>query len=402
MLFRSSDKKGDVCLVLDIGNASLAASLVHFKVGESPEFLYTVRLPLRISEHAHSEKLQATLFTQLTSILEQVGKRGFAHEYFKKNDKKIAKVLCVFASPWYVSKTKKVPISNTKPFVITKAFLDDVILKETELFQKELQAGAHGEEFKKGVVVVEKTIVDARINGYFLNNPVGQKTNECVVTLYLGLSSEEIVSRIQEELFTFFHTKHLDCIFHSFPLVAHKTLSLLFPGEKDYLICDISGEVTDITKVSAGVVGDTKSFPSGKFFLIRKLAAVLDVPLDVALSFLHLWKSRGVTADMDEKINQVISDVEHEWSIYLEDALSSLGEISTLPKKIFITIDTDVADVFLEFLKIQKTDATGVWRKNIVPLHLSEEVLKHFYVSKDHLTFDECIAIDSIFLGSFQ
>lgn len=402
MLFSSSDKKGDVCLVLDIGNASLAVSLVCFEKGQLPRALYTIRVPLRISAHTHADKLHVTLTKELSEALSYVKEKGFQHEFFAHRDKKIQKVLCVLASPWYVSKTKKIPISNPKPFVITEAFLNDVLHKETEIFTRELREGLHGEEFVEGVEVMEKVVIDATINGYSIQNPIGQKTRDALVTLYIGIGPQAVVTEIKDKLFGFFHTDHDDITFHSFPLVSFKALARMFPGEKNYILCDITGEVTDVSLVSGGVVVHTASFPSGKFFLVRKVAEAFGIPPDVAESFISVWQTGKLHTEKDAHMHQVISDVEREWNVYLEDVLVSFGETGALPQKVYLTADTDIAPIFVEFLKIQKTDATASWRKGVMPVHLKEDMLSHFYISPENLPFDECVAIDTIFLAIFH
>lgn len=402
MLFRSSRKKSDACLILDIGNASLAGSIVCFEEGVAPRALFTLRVPLSVSEHAHPEKLQATLLNQLHEVLNTIHLKGFEHSYFKDHEKKLVKVLCVCASPWYASKTKKVSITNQKPFFITKAFLEDVLTKESEAFSAELSSGTHGEEFKSGVVVMEKTIVDATINGYSIHDPVGQKTTSCDVTLYLGINSKTITSQIEEQILKFFEVDAHSIIWHSFPLVASTALRKIFPRETDYLLCDVTGEVTDITRIVDGVVSQNASFPSGKFFIVRKLMQAFNVPAEVALSFLHLFLSDVAAPEIGEKIQNILVDAEREWSIYLEDALLSFGPVSTLSQKVYVTSDTDVAPLFVQFLKTPHTDTTTAWRRNLTVVHLSEEVLSHFYISENHLTFDECMALDSIFLSTFH
>jgi len=401
-LFNRNKNSGDVCLVLDIGNASLAVSLVCFEKGQLPRALYTIRVPLRISAHAHADKLRVTLTKELSEALSYVKEKGFQHEFFARREKKIHKVLCVLASPWYVSKTKKIPISNPKPFVITEAFLNDVLHKETEIFTKELKEGLHGEEFVEGVEVMEKVILDAKINGYSIQNPIGQKTQDALITLYMGIGSHAVVTEIKDKLLAFFHTDHVDVAFHSFPLVSFKALTHMFPGEKDYILCDITGEVTDVSLVSGGVVVHTASFPSGKFFLVRKVAEAFDIPPDVAESFVSVWQTGKLHTEKDIHMHGVVNDVEREWNVYLEDVLVSFGEVGALPRKVYLTADTDTAPIFVEFLKIQKTDATASWRKGVMPVHLTEDMLGHFYISPKNLPFDECVALDTIFLSIFH
>jgi len=401
MLPRSSQHTEDVCLVLDIGNASLAVSLVLFVSGSLPEALYTLRLPLAITDHVNPEKLQVVLSSQLELALRSVVEVGLTHEYFSTHPKKITKALCVFASPWYASRTKHVSVTNNKSFFVTKDFLTDILSKEVSLFESELVAGIHGDEFTEGVVVMEKIIADVKINGYSIQDPIGHKTKAIETILYIGIGSKELVARIADQINKFFHVPGEDIIIHSFPLVAHTTLSKIYPLERHYILCDITGEVTDLTLVTDGIIRHSASFPVGKFSLIRKITQKMNVPREVAQSLLALWREHSSDAESAKNIEQIIADMEREWSVYFEEALSSLGKIGTLPQKVFFTADTDVAPLFIEFFNTPKTDMTSSWRKNLSVIHLSEDALKDFYTSRHSVLFDECIAIESIFLSLF-
>ncbi len=114
-----------------------------------------------------------------------------------------------------------------------------------------------------------------------------------------------------------------------------------------------------------------------------------------------MWQSGDADAQSAQHIEQSITDAEKEWAIYLEDALAAYGAIGVLPYKIFLTADNDVAPLFINFLKIEKTDTTAVWRKNISVVYISKDILTPFYTSAPTLTFDDCVAIDSIFLSRF-
>ncbi|MHB1316412.1 MAG: hypothetical protein ACYCZW_00965 [Minisyncoccota bacterium] len=402
MFFSSSQKKGDVCLVLDIGNASLAGSLVLYKKGSVPEALYTTRVPLSAGGHSHSEKLQSILLTQIKEVLSRIHTKGFDHVYFKDHDKNVVKVLCAYASPWYVSKTKKVEVLNPKTFLITKNFIDDVLEKEVSVFEEELLGGEHGDEFKSGVVVMEKTVVNIEVNGYPLDNPFNQKTNQFNMVLYLGIGSESVTSMVNSEILKFFPINKEDILQHSFPLITYSVLKKIFPKERNYIFFDITGEVTDVALIDNGVIRETASFPSGKFFIIRKIMREFDVPAEVAKSFLHLYVKDSASEEIVEKIQKVLIDVECEWSIYLENTLSSFGKISTLPTKVYMTADTDTEHIFIDLLKVSKTDMTVLWRKKLDIIPISNDTLKEFYISTKNINFDECLALDSIFLGMFQ
>ena len=65
------------------------------------------------------------------------------------------------------------------------------------------------------------------------------------------------------------------------------------------------------------------------------------------------------------KIEEIFADVEKEWSIYLENGLSDLSPQFILPGNVYLTCDSDVENIYTNFLKLSKTDETAMFRKNI-------------------------------------
>ena len=387
-------EKLDVCVLLDIGNATVTGSLIVCGKSQKPLALQTITIPLSISEHPHAEKLEYTVTTEIEKILTELSHVGFLHPYFAYNPKKIERVLCTFSSPWYTSKTKTISISNEKKFVVTQNFMSRVLDTEINLFKEELKKGTHGKEFSQGTTLLTSTIVDTKINGYSLQNPLGVTTKQLDVTIYIGIGLDSMVSTITGLIQKHFHTDTKHIIYHTLPLVAHASIHTIYKPNDSYILCNITGEVTDVTHISQGTIGETNTFPSGVFFIVRKIAHEYQVQPEIAQSYLHLYLSQKLDSRMVETIEKILNDVKQEWIVYFTDSLSAYA-LDNKPITIYITADPIIASLFIHFLT-QPQVISG----NIV--HISKDICAEFFTSAAHITFNECIALEAIFLSFIQ
>lgn len=403
MSFLSWNKKqSPVSLLLDIGNGSVGGALALMHTGSKPEILYSTRIPLSLDEKPSAEQLESALFQYLDVCLKNILTNGFTHEYFKNNEKHIDTVLCTLASPWFVSTTKDVHIQDKKIFTVSKAFIDSVVSHEAELYSQELHGGSEGELFMEELDVVEKSITHITINGYLIDNPIDQKTNSLTASIYFGVIPKKIREAIENNIVSILHIPKRSVLFHTFPLVSFSVLRDFFPKEQNYLLFDIAGETTDISLVLDGVLHKTVTFPSAKNFLLRHIASVCDVPIEVAKTYLKMYIEDRATEDLRTQVGKALYDIENEWNIYLADALENLSSKEVLPRKVFLTTDGDTASVFIRYIQVQTTDHTSSWRKGLSVVHIEPKLLSNFVILEPHVPCDEFVAIETIFLHKFQ
>ena len=397
-----SPSPSDICIILDIGTVCVSLILVRYTKNSLPEILYSINIPFSISDQQHTEKMQADVLAGCTLAIQHTITYGLSHAYFKKKSRTIEKVLCIFSSPWYASKTKTVSIQNNRPFLITPTFISHLIDVEIQTFEEELKNGMHGEEFTQDVVVLDASIINTKINGYVYDTPLNKKTTECDITLYLGIGSKTIVKKIHDCILDSFSISKQHILSHTFPLVSYSAIEKLFPHTHSYILCHITGEVTDITCVSHNLIGETHTFPSGTFFLVRKIAEAFSVPSEIALSYIHIYTSGKAHTYMNEKIKQVLIDIEREWSIYFENIFSLLQKQNFIPDTMYVVTDPVLAPFFLTFLKNERNDTTLTWRKSANILHISSEILKEYLIQNSQFKSEESAMLGTIFLSHFQ
>ena len=388
--------KEEVALLLDIGNGSITSSLVLFRQDALPEFLYCVQRPFTIPFKPEGARLVENMFVLLDSTLDATIKDGFKGKYWKNRRTGISKVLIAFSSPWFLSKTKHIQISKEKEFFITKSFLDDIAQKEKEMFIKELKE-ENSSVTNESSIVIEKSIVHTKINGYTLKKSIGRKTNKFDAFLCMSIVESRIVEKIKDIILKYTHVDLHNIYMHTFPLVSFTVIRDLKQIPDDFILMDITSEVTDLTLVQNNIISATSTMPSGKNFIVRQIAKTLGVSTEIAESTINLFIAQKLDEPMRLKVEAVLQDVEKEWSIYLENALLELSAEMNLPKSICITADSDIISLYSNFLNLAKTDATSAFRDGLNIIHINRENFVGLYKIDPIIKINDFILILAIF-----
>ncbi len=379
-MFFSVSQKNHFFLVLDVGNGTVACALAES--GVKPKILHNVRAPFDIFESPDPTRLVQDLPALIDEVLSKTIKDGLK----KAKIKKIETVLVTVSSPWFALKTKNLELSKDKPFIISEEFINDVLKKEEEIFKKEL-LGSGGGNF----TIIEKSIVHAKINGYTLDRMIGQRTKSLSSFLYLSVIEDRVKDILVSTILKHINMPRDKILIHTFPLVSFSTVRDIFPGNSNFVLMDVSADVTDLTLVIDDSISKSISFPSGRNFILRQIAKDLGSSMEVALSTLHLYNDEKINEDLRSKVDKVFFNVEKEWSIYFENAPMELSEKMLLPNLVYLTADNDVSGIYMQFLKLAKTDSTSNFRKNMNIVKVDSESLANYcdyapFVKKDEFT----------------
>ena len=397
MPFLSSFKseKEELSLLIDIGNGSIGGALVLF--GKTiPKIIYNTRLPFAVVNDLDSSRLSQGMETLLDQTLATIMKKGFAVAFGKNKPKKLSMVFVSFSSPWFESLTKDIHISEKKPFIISEKFLNSILSREEKIFHDELSKS--NEDAKNdNFVMIEKSIVHTKINGYIIDEIMGKKTPVFDLTLRLAVLPKNIIDKVNSAVLKHTHITGQKVRMNTFPLVSFTVLRDLFPNVSNFIIIDITSEITELTQVKEAIITGTISFPSGKNFIIRQIAKVFNVPTEVAESILHLYNINKTDSSTLRTMQEVLINVEKEWSIYFEDALAGLSPQMNLPSKVFLTADSNVAQIFIDFIKLSKADSTLNFRKIVDVVHVNGNLLSHLLQNNPANNPDEFIGLLTLF-----
>ncbi|TSC70752.1 MAG: Uncharacterized protein CEO12_128 [Parcubacteria group bacterium Gr01-1014_46] len=390
--FLSSNKE-EVAILIDIGNGTTTGALVVFEKDQKPRFIYIAKKFFATTEKLDAVKLEMEMNSLLEEMLSDLIKRGSEHKYWKSKDKEISRILISFSSPWFLSKTKNIHLDSEKEFVITDGFLDSIVQKEEFILKNELKNEDSGEPFE----IIEKSIVHSKINGYTLDSTLNKSTKSFDASLYMSVVSSVFINKIYNTLYKYTHIPQDRILINTFPLISFSVIRDLFTKESSFILLDVTGEVTDITLVKGDIITETVTIPSGRNFVIRQIAKTFNVSTEIAGSTLRLYLSKKLEDTMMSKMLDAIVSIEKEWSIYLENALTELSPEMNLPNSIYLTADTDVADLYIDFLNMPKNDTTNVFRKNVKINHINLEKTATFYQNDSGFLLDEFIVLIALF-----
>jgi hypothetical protein len=381
-----------VVILVDIGNGSTTGSIVVFSNNEKPRFIYTVKKFFLISEKVEGDKLEVEMLSLLEQMLQNLTKKGLEHRYWNGKRKKFDRILVSFSSPWFISKTKSLHLEKDKEFVITKEFLDDVMKQEVSLLKAELNKDS-AEVFE----VIERSIVHSKINGYTLDNAIGKNTKSFDASLYMSVVGDRFIHKILGCLSKYTHVSDENVIFNTFPLISFTVIRDHFTKDSNFMIMDVTGEVTDITLVRGDIITNTVTIPTGRNFIIRQIAKDFNISTEIAESTLRLYLSKKLTDETGGKMSEIMASVESEWAIYIENALTELAPDMNLPSKMFITADNDVSEMYMDFLSIPKTDTTNIFRRNLKLEQINLEKTSTFYTNDSGFILDEFVVMLALF-----
>lgn len=389
----------EINLILDVGNGSVAGALVLFKEGLAPKIIYSKRLPLSLEKKKETENLFGSVTRILEEVVSVIAKEGVTEMHKAGvSQKKVKHTFCVLSSPWYISKTKILKIENREPISINKNFVDALLLKEQEIFENEVSEKKYGNLSKDDIEVIEKKIIQTKLNGYQTTDPFKKRARQIELAVFMSVASKKIINSIENIVGKYFYSKHMGIFSYSF--VEHNVVSDIFSNESDFVFMDISAEVTDISSVEKHVLMETASFPIGRNNLIAKVAEDFGVLPEIALSFIKMNASGHAEQESSEKIQMACEKAKKEWNDYFFKCLSDLTKGCT-PSKIFLTVDSDVAPLFTSFIKenlsLAQKDTTDF--QPIPVVLLDEEKLSQFVEFGALSVRDPFLAIESVFFN---
>jgi len=308
--------------------------------------------------------------------------------------KDISKVLCIFSSPWYKSQADLIKFKKEKAFDVSEKEIKEAVIKVNEEFRKNSMTEGTDEETKKPKLI-EKNIVQIRLNGYPTNNPYDKKTKSVELSLFLSKISGDVYKNINKILSEVFYTD--DISFHSFALVSFSVVRDIFNVEKNFILMDIRGEVTNISLIRNETLYSTASFPLGRNFLTREVASALNTVPEEANSLIRISLEGKFGSSESTKINTVLIDAQKRWLSSFRETLTDLSEGLSLPSMVFLTVDEDIGKWFNDAIKNEEFVGYTLAERPFTVITLSEKQLLKYCVTIGESRCDPFLALEALF-----
>lgn len=344
--FSSTAQDKDLTLLLDIGSASVGAALVKIEEGKAPHILSSVRKNISFQDALTSSRFLVAMSHALDQALKEITQTDSVGTSNKKS-KTIAApahIFCTLSSPWFLLKSRHIHITKDAEFSVTEQVLSDFINQDIEKLKQELKETLPPDDVK----IIEKKIIQMKLNGYEIKNPFGQKTSHMEISVTVAVSSGKVIQSIENKLRNVFHVKEVH--FGAFPIAAFSAIRDIFPTEKNFLFIDITGESTDVSLVNNDLLMSTVSFPRGKNFFVREISAGLSTIHEEASSLFSMF----IRGELDEtriaQVEAIVLKAEEEWLVRFNKAIASLSKTGAVTRKVFFTTDAEIASLFSKLI----------------------------------------------------
>ncbi len=333
-------------LLVDIGSASVGGALVKIEKGRAPHIIATVRKNISFQEVLSSARFLVAMNHALDQVLKDLQSTmrpardsGGSGQTMKPLGSP-AHIFCSLSSPWFVLKSRYLNILRQQEFEVTEEVLNEFVNEDIVRLKEELKEILP----PKDVKIIEKKIIQMKLNGYDIKSPYGQKTSRMEILMTVGVSSGKVIESIERKLRSVFHAKEVN--FGAFPIAAFSAIRDIFPTENDFLFLDITGEATDVSLVNDGLLMGTVSFPRGGNFFTREISAQMRTVHEEAATLFAMFLRDELETTKHSKVSAIVTHAEGEWVSNFEKALSTLSGNGVLPNKVFFTTDVHLAPLF--------------------------------------------------------
>ncbi len=342
--FFTKDKQDEsLALIIDVGSASVGAALVRLGASQAPHILATNRESIPFQETLSSERFLLAMNHALERVLKttQAGLMGLGSPKH---------IFCTLSSPWFLLKSRVIRITRTENFKVTEEMISRFLYDDIELLKEELKETLP----LKDIVIIEKKIIQMKLNGYEIKNPYGKATAEMDIVATISLSSKKVIDSIKRKVGHFFHTESLH--FGAFPVVAFSIIRDIFPEEKSFIFVDATGEATDVLLANNDIITGTVSFSRGKNFFIREISSYFWTIHEEAATLFSMFLKDTLDSKRRATVSNIVLRSRTEWIACFEKALTVLAKEGVIPRTVFFTSDYDVSRLFMGLINGAKSD----------------------------------------------
>ncbi len=387
-IFSKKKKEAELTAVFDIGSSSVGAALFYKQNTGVPKIIFSIREPIKFEEKIEFDKFLSLTMKSLDILVKKISLAGFGAPL---------SIFCVLSSPWYVSQTRHITLQKNVPFLFTSKLADNLTQREITLFKEEhlLKYANTSNEIRQ----IEIKNIKTMLNGYAILDPLNKQTEEIKMSFFVSMAEEKVLKNIEEVISKHFHTKNIK--FSSFLMASFAVVRDLFINQEDFLLIDISGEVTDISIVKKDTLSESISYPLGRNFMIRGIAGALDCSLDEAKSFLSLYKDGHALESFEKKLEPVINQLKNEWLKVFQESLVNLSNDISIPATVFITIDQGFADFFSEIIKNEQFNQYVLSESKFKITFLGTEALHGIASFQENVIRDPFMILESVYINRF-
>jgi len=353
----STKHKEETVAIFDIGSSSVGGAIARIPLdGQSiPVIIKSFR-----TEFTFREEINFSMFLKdMLVALETTAKELYASKVGAPK-----RIVCVLASPWYLSETRIIKMTRDKAFTFTDKIADELLQKEITALN-DLYQGKYG-GLNSTPEVIENHISGVTLNGYHVSDPIGKRSKSIEMNMIVSLSPKTCLDQVRETLSSIYHSTPVK--FSSFVVSSYIAVRDRYVTSESYLLMDVGGEVTDVAIISNGSLRASLSFPFGKKEFFKYISTKLDIEMRDAKELFKLFSTNMLAAKRQKKVVPLFESIANSWGEAFRNCIGGLPHTLTLPGTIFLTADSDIRGWFVNVI------ATDPYIQSVVARHKAEVI----------------------------
>ncbi len=330
-------------LVFYIGNGVVKAGLVVHEKNKAPRIVSLIVKDLPHHEERDREHLEKRILSEFNELVTEFKNHQIKNLLDKGISVSIKNALVLLSSPWYISETSIIKMKEQKPFVVTEQLIEkakDDIIK------------GYRDAHKLDVTVLEQKIINIILNGYPTTEPLRKKVQTLDMNIFTSFARKSSVDQIKDIINKNFHTTSTTV--HSQSIVSFSVISNIWREMLQYIIVDVTSQLTELVAIRKGTLSEAYSFPKGKQFLVRIISEGLSVSTEVAESMIRMKNNGEIDADLDTKISTFLKKANDEWLKDFSNSLRVMSGSTSLPNSFFLFAPKDVSHIFSEYISSEE------------------------------------------------
>ena len=387
-IFSKSKEKGELMLVFDIRSSSVGGALIEVQKSGVPTIVLSIREPIILEKAVDVDRFLFSTIKPLDIVAKKILAAGIGAP---------KRVFCTLFSPWYVSQTRIISFKKDKSFVFTSALADELIKKETLVFQEEHLANYVKTGHK--IRFIELKCIKTTLNGYEIQNPLDQKAKELEITIFISMSPEQVLSSIEGIIKKYFH--HQNIKFSSFAMSSFAVVRNISTNQDNFLLIDVGGEMTDIFMMKKNTLRESISFPLGHHFFVRGIASALSCALDEAESLLSLLKDGHAETSTEKRLEPIVKELKKKWLEKFQESLANFSKDISIPSTIYLSADTDFMDFFGKIIETEQFNQYTFTESKFKIIFLNTETLHGLVEFEKNTLRDPFNIINSVYINHF-
>jgi len=327
--FKNKHKEGEYAISLDIGTAFAKALVFRVDLEEGKAYVEGVG-----REPQNWGDMQAGAVTNIESVTRCCKKA--INQAVKQADFEPKQAIIGIAGEFVKGTTTTVQYERLKPKTKInlgelKNILHKVQWKAFERVRKQLAWETGYEEID--VKLINAAIVDVKIDGYRITNPLGFQGKDVTISIFNGYAPLLHLGALQ----TIAQELDLDLLsIAAEPYAVARSLGIETAEEFEAIFIDVGGGTTDIAVVRKGGIEGTKTFALGGRAFTKRLADILGVSFQKAEK-IKLDYSLGVLRrDRIFKVREALTQDARLWLEGVKIALEEFSNLQVLPSIILL------------------------------------------------------------------